>query len=140
MSNPRWLDKGSGATSKFRGVAMSPHGSATVDDALATILEHRDAELQPTIVPNATRFAKPADRAGMEHIVLEPIAPSIGTVIHGVDCADLSDAEVAYIREVWLARKVVFFRDQGCDFVRSCPHLPSTFAHFCFEKRQPPHG
>ena len=50
--------------------------------------------------------AKPAPKPGLEHILLEPIAPSIGTVVHGVDLASLSEEEVAYIRQVWLERKV----------------------------------
>ena len=91
---------------RFRGVAMSPHGADRVDDALSTIVGERDAGLAPTPIPDALRFAKPATKAGLEHILLEPIAPSIGTVVHGVDLASLSEEEVAYIRQVWLERKV----------------------------------
>ena len=88
---------------------MSPHGTDRVDDALSTIVGERDAGLAPTAIPDTLRFAKPG---GLGHILLEPIAPSIGTVVHGVDLASLSDEEVAYIRQVWLERKVVFFRNQ----------------------------
>ena len=110
---------------------MSPHGADRVDDALSTIVGERDAGLAPTPIPDSLRFgkcsrslcvffrslkkrctAKPAPKAGLEHILLEPIAPSIGTVVHGVDLASLSEEEVAYIRQVWLERKVVFFRNQ----------------------------
>lgn len=112
MSNPKWIENGTGATAKFRGVAMSPQGEPQVDDAFATILRVRDAGLQASAV-DVPRHAKPAGEEGMEHIMLEPIAPSIGTVIHGVDCANLSDEEVGLIRRVWLQRKVVFFRNQG---------------------------
>jgi hypothetical protein len=38
--------------------------------------------------------------SGLPGVSLEPIAPSIGSVIHGVDLANLSDDEVAYIRQV----------------------------------------
>ena len=50
---------------------------------------------------------------GLEHLKLEPLSPSIGTVIHGVDLANLTEPELRFLRKVWLERKVIFFRKQG---------------------------
>jgi len=48
-----------------------------------------------------------------EGVVLEHIQPTIGTVVHGLDLReDLAPATVAFLRRLWLARKVIFFRDQ----------------------------
>jgi alpha-ketoglutarate-dependent taurine dioxygenase len=47
---------------------------------------------------------------------VRPLSPTIGAEILGVDCsADLPDAVVAAIREVWLERLVVFFPGQHLD-------------------------
>jgi taurine dioxygenase len=44
---------------------------------------------------------------------VQPLSPTIGAEIHGIDCAtDLDDETVAAIRRVWLERLVVFFPDQ----------------------------
>jgi hypothetical protein len=127
MSNPQWIDKGTGATAKFRGVVMSPQGGPRVDDALSTIVEHRDAGLTPTSL-DIPRHAKPADVSGMEHIMLEPIAPSIGTVIHGVDCAQLSEAEVDFIRDLWLEVRLSRTTFSACSSNQPAP-LPLGLTH-----------
>lgn len=44
---------------------------------------------------------------------IEPASPSIGVVVHGVDLADPSDAQIDAIKRLYLEAKVVFFRDQG---------------------------
>lgn len=43
---------------------------------------------------------------------IEPVSGTVGALIHGVDLAALSEAEVATIRETLFDRGVVFFRDQ----------------------------
>ena len=43
---------------------------------------------------------------------VRPIAGAIGAELHGVDLADLDDAQVAAIRRAWLDHLVIFFRDQ----------------------------
>jgi taurine dioxygenase len=40
------------------------------------------------------------------------LSPTIGTEVWGVDMANTSDDELAYLRQVLLDRKVIFFRDQ----------------------------
>lgn len=48
-----------------------------------------------------------------EQLTVAPIAGSLGAEIGGVDlAADLDDAVVARIRQIWLDHGVVFFRDQ----------------------------
>ena len=42
-----------------------------------------------------------------------PLSPSIGVEIHGIDMADPSDAQISAVWRLYLAKKVVFFRDQG---------------------------
>ena len=46
-------------------------------------------------------------------LTLEPLSPSIGTVIHGIDLANPTDEQIQQVWRQFLARKVVFFRDQG---------------------------
>ncbi len=62
---------------------------------------------------------KPVTVQGID-LKLEPLQPSIGTVVHGLDlatdldAADAADAEmVRYLRALWLERRVLVFRDQG---------------------------
>jgi taurine dioxygenase len=59
-------------------------------------------------------FFKPVSIAGI-NLKLEPVQPSIGTVVHGIDLArDLQDeAVVRFIRELWLERRVLMFRGQS---------------------------
>ena len=42
-----------------------------------------------------------------------PLSGAIGAEIHGIDLARATDAQIAEIRQVWLAHNVVFFRDQA---------------------------
>ena len=65
-------------------------------------------------------YYQPATVCGIE-LKLEPLQPSIGTAIHGLDVAahmDLANpaanAElVAFLRALWLKRRVLVFRDQA---------------------------
>ena len=56
----------------------------------------------------------PATVCGID-LKLEPLQPSIGTVVHGLDLAtDLTDPEmVSFLRELWLQRRVIMFRGQA---------------------------
>ena len=63
---------------------------------------------------------KPATVCGIE-LRLEPLQPSIGTAVHGLDIAAHMELEtppanaelVAFLRALWLERRVLVFRDQG---------------------------
>jgi taurine dioxygenase len=47
-------------------------------------------------------------------VQLEHLQPALGTVVHGLDLRrPLSPATVEFLRKLWLARKVIFFRDQS---------------------------
>ena len=60
-----------------------------------------------------TVYYKPVTVGGIE-LKLEPLQPSIGTVVHGVDLATDLDAPgmVQFLRELWLERRVMMFRKQ----------------------------
>ena len=60
-----------------------------------------------------TVYYKPVTVCGIE-LKLEPVQPSIGTVVHGIDLAtDLENPEmVTFLRELWLQRRVIMFRNQ----------------------------
>jgi taurine dioxygenase len=54
-------------------------------------------------------------------LTLEPLSPSIGSVIHGIDLReDLSDEMIAAVRNTLVERKVIFFRDQD---ITTAQHL-----------------
>ena len=61
-----------------------------------------------------TVYYKPVTVGSVE-LKLEPLQPSIGTVVHGIDLAtDLDDPKVVtFLRELWLERRVIMFRDQN---------------------------
>tara|TARA_B100000676_G_scaffold167419_2_gene164488 strand:- start:2126 stop:3166 length:1041 start_codon:yes stop_codon:yes gene_type:complete len=61
-----------------------------------------------------TIYYKPVTVCGID-LKLEPVQPSIGTIVHGIDLAkDLEDPEVvSFLRDLWLERRVIMFRDQG---------------------------
>jgi len=56
----------------------------------------------------------PATVCGID-LKLEPLQPSIGTIVHGLDLAtDLKEPEmVSFLRELWLQRRVIMFRNQA---------------------------
>ena len=58
-------------------------------------------------------YYKPVTVDGLE-LKLEPCQPSIGTIVHGIDFAQpLSPTLVHFLRELWLERRALVFRDQG---------------------------
>ncbi len=61
----------------------------------------------------AVRY-KPVEICGIQ-LKLEPLQPSIGTMVHGIDLAtDLEDQKmVSFLRDLWLERRVIGFRNQG---------------------------
>jgi taurine dioxygenase len=46
---------------------------------------------------------------------VEPLTPTLGAVLHGIELADADSAAIAIVREALLTHKVVFFRDQNLD-------------------------
>lgn len=61
-----------------------------------------------------TVYYRPVTVCGVD-LKLEPIQPSIGTVVHGIDLATnlTSDEMVTFLRRLWLKRHVVVFRNQN---------------------------
>ena len=60
-----------------------------------------------------TVYYKPVTVSGVA-LKLEPVQPSIGTIVHGIDLAkDLNAEMVAFLRQLWLQRRVIMFRDQN---------------------------
>ena len=76
----------------------------------------------------------------MSSIRVEPLTPTIGAQIHGVDLrAPLSDEEVALIEEALLAHLVVFFRDQD---ITPQQHIEfgRRFGELCYPPFMTQHG
>ena len=47
-----------------------------------------------------------------EHIQVEPLTPTIGATVSGVDLSQLDDATFDEIHAAWMEHLVLFFRDQ----------------------------
>lgn len=71
----------------------------------------QDADLQPGQF--GTVYFKSVTVAGVE-LKLEPLQPSIGTVVHGIDLAQAIQTPelIRFLRELWLERRTIMFRDQ----------------------------
>ena len=135
--NPKWIEEDRPAQARFRAVAKSFAGETTdeqpVDITLREqIIQIRDRNLAMRNVPDGIGKVM-STLPGLDHIHLEPLSPSIGTVVHGIDCATISSTEVAAIRALWLSRKVIFFRNQGhltheqhLDFARKFGEIGGT--------------
>ncbi len=52
--------------------------------------------------------------AGLAHLSCEHLGATIGTVVHGLDMANTTGEEIAFLRRLLTERKVIFFRDQNC--------------------------
>lgn len=115
--NPKWVDRPRGPQAQFSGVAKSfagetndgqPAGLA-LHEQITQIRDQNLATMQS--VPTMTKVM--STLLGFDHILLEPLSPSIGTVVHGINCAAITAEQAAAIRALWLRRKVPFFRNQG---------------------------
>jgi alpha-ketoglutarate-dependent taurine dioxygenase len=56
-----------------------------------------------------------AARSADVELDVVPLSGTIGAVIRGLDLPNITDAQVAAVRKVWLERKVVFFPEGGLD-------------------------
>ena len=105
-------DKPPSRSSPLGAVAASREPEATSRAEMEAALRAQDAGL---VEGNFGKvWYKPVTVGGIE-LKLEPIQPSIGTAVHGIDLAtDLDDPEVVqFLRNLWLERHVVAFRDQN---------------------------
>ena len=92
-------------------VAAARYPKATSRTELKNHLLSQDGDLVEGHF--GTVFYKPVTVAGID-LKLEPVQPSIGTIVHGLDLRkDIEDPEVvAFLRELWLQRRVIMFRGQ----------------------------
>lgn len=103
-------DKTVSRSSPLGAVAASRRTGASRHEVAQSILEE-DGELERGALGNT--YFKRVSVAGVE-LKLEPLQPSIGTVVHGIDLAtDLNAEMVTFLRELWLDRRVIMFRDQA---------------------------
>jgi taurine dioxygenase len=92
-------------------VAAARHPGLDDRAKVADGIRAQDADLVPgTLAPAAY---KPLTVCGID-LKLEPVAPVLGTVVHGIDLdRDLENPEVVqFLRNLWLERRVIMFRDQ----------------------------
>ena len=91
-------------------VAAARSPEAKTRSERASSIREQDAGLVRGFVQET--WFKPVTVSGVE-LKLEPLQPSIGTIVHGIDLAkDLDDAMVAFLRQLWLERRVIGFRNQ----------------------------
>ncbi len=48
-----------------------------------------------------------------QSLTVQPLTPTIGAIVTGVDLAQLDDATFAAIHDAWMQHQVLFFRDQN---------------------------
>lgn len=91
-------------------VAAARSPNATTRTERAAAIRAQDEGLVQGYIQKT--WYKPVTVSGVE-LKLEPLQPSIGTVVHGIDLAkDLDDEMVAFLRALWLERRVIGFREQ----------------------------
>ena len=105
-------DKPPASSSPFGAVAQSRAPGLSSRQEMQRNIMAQDADLVPGHF--GTVYYKPVT-VGNVDLKLEPLQPSIGTVVHGIDLAtDLEDPEmVAFLRDLWLERRVIKFRGQN---------------------------
>ncbi len=91
--------------------AAARHPALDDRSTVAAQIRAQDADLvSGTLTPAAY---KPVTLCGVE-LQLEPVAPALGTIVHGINLdRDLGNPEmVRFLRELWLERRVIMFREQ----------------------------
>ncbi len=99
-------------------VARGVRHTSALDNNRKAAAIHATAEADPPIATSAPQqLERPITVwpiEGAPHLQLEHLGATIGTVVHGVDMAAASDEDIAILRSLLAARKVLFFRDQHC--------------------------
>ncbi len=105
-------DKPPSRSSPLGVVAQARFPGATSRSEMVAGILAQDKDL--VAASFGTVYYKPLTVCGID-LKLEPVQPSIGTVVHGLDLAtDLDNPEmVAFLRDLWLQRRVIMFRDQA---------------------------
>ena len=104
-------DKPPSRSGPLGAVAMARVANAQSRQAMAAKIRAEDDLVAGSF--GTVRY-KPVNVCGIP-LKLEPAQPSIGTIVHGLDLAkDLEEPEVVrFLRDLWLQRKVIMFRDQN---------------------------
>ena len=116
--NPLYVERARRARENKPPPRSTPMGAVAMSRAANATREEMVAELKAQDDLIADRFGtvyhKPVTVCGIE-LKLEPLQPSIGTVVHGIDLArDLENPEmVSFLRSLWLQRRVIMFRNQN---------------------------
>ena len=105
-------DKVPSKSTSMGTLAQVRYPNAKTRNQLAAGILEQDKDLVPD--DTGRFYFKPVTVSNIE-LKLEPVQPSIGTIVHGIDLAkDLEDTHVvAFLRELWLERRVLLFRDQS---------------------------
>ncbi len=113
-------------------VAAARHPGLDDRKTVADGIRAQDADLQAGSL--APTVYKKATVCGIE-LKLEPLSPTLGTVVHGIDLdKDLDQLEmVQFLRELWLERRAIMFRDQQHltrdGLIRFAEHFGELGAH-----------
>lgn len=100
--------------SRSNALGAVAHARGPVTESRTELINHirdQDKDLQLGYF-GAIRY-KPITVCGLD-LKLEPLHPSIGTIVHGIDLnRDLENPDVVtFLRELWLERRVIGFRGQ----------------------------
>ena len=92
-------------------VAAARHPKPDDRKTVANGIRAQDADLRTGTLEPAV--FKTLQVGGIE-LKLEPVSPSLGTIVHGLDLdKDLEDEQVvSFLRQLWLERRVIMFRGQ----------------------------
>ena len=92
-------------------VAAARHPKPDDRKTVANGIRAQDADLRTGTLEPAV--FKTLQVCGIE-LKLEPVSPSLGTIVHGLELdKDLEDEQVvSFLRQLWLERRVIMFRGQ----------------------------
>ena len=115
--NPVYINRAERARADKPPSKSTPMGAvagARADGARSEMVAQIRDQDELVTATIGTMHYKPVTVGGV-HLKLEPLQPSIGTVVHGIDLAkDLAEPEmVAFLRNLWLERRVIMFRGQN---------------------------
>ena len=106
MSKQEQLPQGPMGTVAASRVAQRTDRKSVAKDILAQDANLVRGSFEPAVY-------QPVTVCGID-LKLEPVAPALGTIVHGLDLqTNINNPEiVAFLRQLWLDRRVIMFRDQ----------------------------
>jgi taurine dioxygenase len=125
MNKPRRPDQKSGAQLRTDGWVggradtwhghphESPASRAGADARRMSVDKDYAAEVAVTLRASDEACSRSDESLVAAGLQIEPVSPGIGVVVRGIDMAKPTGAQVEQVRRLFLARKVVFFHDQG---------------------------